>query len=153
MILDSLTHSAAYSSLHPLFPVAFENLRQFDAATPDGKYELDGTRLYAAVQRYDTAPKENKKWEAHRVYADIQFIACGTEQIFYAPTPSLQTSVPYNDVKDVEFFAPESVRDATSLIVPAGFFTVFLPHDAHQPGCMLASPAPVTKVVLKVRLN
>ena len=153
MIFDSLNHSAAYVAVHPLFPAAFEYLSKFDAATPDGKYELDGTRLYAAVQRYDTAPKANKKWEAHRVYADIQFIAAGTEQIFWAPAPGLQTSVPYNEVKDVEFFAPDSVRNEASLIVPAGFFAVFLPQDAHQPGCVIGSPESVMKVVMKVRLN
>jgi YhcH/YjgK/YiaL family protein len=152
MILDSLAHSAQYAAIHPLFPQAFDYLRQFDAATPDGKYELDDKQLYAVVQRYETAPKEAKKWEAHRVYADIQYIVSGTEQIFYAPTPTLQTSVPYNDTKDVELFAPDSVKNASSLIIPGGFFGVFFPQDAHQPGCFVNQPEQILKVVIKVRI-
>jgi len=153
MILDYLTHCADYAALHPLFPVAFEYLKNFDPNTPDGKYEIDGKRLYAAVQRYDTAPEETKTWEAHRVYADIQFIVAGREKILYAPVKELQSATPYNQAKDVEKYSGENVRNAAATIVPAGFFAVYLPQDGHKPGCMVDQPEPIVKVVIKVQLK
>ena len=153
MILDSLAHASDYLALHPLFPAAFAYLRTFDPNTPDGKYELDGKRLYAAVQRYETAPEAEKAWESHRVYADIQFIVSGREKILYAPVEELQPGTPYNEAKDVEKYSGETVKNAAFTILPAGSFAVYLPQDGHKPGCMVDSPEPVVKVVIKVQLT
>ena len=152
MILDTLAHSADYTALHPLFPAAFEYLHRFDASTPDGKYPIDGDNLYAVVQRYETAADRTRLWESHRVYADIQFIVSGTERIVWAPAENLTPGAPYNEAKDVQKFEEAPVKDATPLIVPAGSFCVFLPQDGHKPGCTVACPEAVVKVVLKVRL-
>lgn len=153
MIIDSLSHSADYLGLHPLFPAAFEYLRHFDPATPDGKYELDGKRLYAMVQRYDTAPEAAKAWEAHRVYADIQYIVSGREKIGYAPVEELESSIAYNDLKDMEKFTGEKAIHAVMNLLSAGNFAVYLPQDGHKPGCAVEQPEPVVKVVIKVRLK
>ena len=153
MILDSLNHCAQYASLHPLFPAAFEYLKSFDPNTPDGKYEIDGKRLYAAVQRYETAPEETKAWEAHQVYADIQFIVAGREKIIYAPVEELTSTTPYNEVKDVEKYSGASVKNASPTVIPAGHFAVYLPQDGHRPGCMVGGPEPIVKVVIKVQLK
>ena len=153
MILDTLNHASNYTALHPLFPVAFGYLRSFDPNTPEGKYEIDGDRLYAIVQRYETAPDEAKSWEAHRVYADIQYMVSGRERMIHAPVEELRTGAPYNEAKDVRKFDDEVVKNATSVIVFPGSFCVFLPQDGHKPGCMVGRPEPVVKVVLKVRLK
>ena len=151
MIIDSLAHSADYAGIHPLFPAAFDYLRSFDPATPDGKYEIDGKRLYAMVQRYETAPETSKTWEAHRIYADIQYIVSGREKIFYSPVDQLQSSTPYNGEKDVEKYTGPA--DAAADVLPAGHFAVYLPQDGHKPGCMVDQPEPVVKVVIKIRLK
>ncbi|XHR27351.1 MAG: YhcH/YjgK/YiaL family protein [Chthoniobacteraceae bacterium] len=154
MIIDSLANAADYASLSPLFAKGFEYLRNFDPATPDGKYEIDGGQVYAAVQRYTTAPEDQKAWEAHRVYADIQYIVSGREKILYAPVTELQSavSVPYNDVKDVEKYA-DCVKNAVSTVIAAGSFGIYLPQDGHKPGCFVDGPEPVVKVVIKVRVR
>ena len=153
MILDSLAHSAQYLSLHPLFPAAFDYLKAFDPSTPDGKYEIDGKRLYAMVQRYETAPEAAKAWEAHRVYADIQYIAAGREKILYAPVEELQSAAPYNEAKDVEKYTNEGVRNVSASVIPAGFFGIYLPQDGHKPGIMVGQGGePIVKVVIKVQL-
>jgi YhcH/YjgK/YiaL family protein len=153
MIVDSLAHSDSYLSLHPLFPAAFAYLKGFDPSTPDGKYPIDGDRLYAAVQRYTTAPEDTKAWETHQVYADIQYIVCGSEKIVYAPAESLPEGAPYNDVKDVQKYGTGSVAGEAATVLKAGQFGVYLPQDGHKPGCFGESPAPVVKVVVKVRLK
>jgi len=152
MILDSLTHHQQYVHLHPLFSAAFDFLRAHDPATPDSRIDLDGDRLFALVQRLETAPEETRVWEAHRGYGDIQFIVSGREKILYSPVRDLTSTGPYDADKDVEKFTGESALGAVPLIVPPGSFAIFLPQDGHKPGCTVEGPEPVTKVVIKFRL-
>ena len=152
MILDLLSNSPAYESLHPLFPQAFAYLRSFDPATPDGKYELLGPDLVANVQHYVTAPSADKKWEAHERFGDIQVLIRGEERCGHADRRLLRTTQPYLAEKDVEKFgAPDF--PATSLVLRPGLFSIFYPQDAHQPGVRLDEACEVLKVVIKFRLR
>jgi YhcH/YjgK/YiaL family protein len=151
MILDLLSNTPLYEGFHPSFPKAFAWLTAFDPAMADGKYEIDGPGLVAIVQRYETAPKESKKWETHRVHGDIQVIYSGQEFIGYARRDELTIMTPYLPEKDAEFYEPPSAP-APHLLLPAGSFAVFLPQDAHQPGVMINQPESILKVVVKFRL-
>lgn len=152
MIVDQLSHSAAYESLHPLFPQAFTYLRTFDVGTPDGKYELLGDDLVAIVQRYETQPETDKLWEAHQVYGDIQVIYQGLEYCGHADPRSLAVTQPYRPEKDVEKYAAPGAPVAR-LTLGQGNFAVFYPQDGHQPGVQVNGPAAILKVVIKFRLR
>jgi len=152
MILDQLSASAAYESLHPLFPKAFAYLRSFDAQTEDGKYELQGQDLVAIVQRYRTAPSSEKLWEAHQVYGDIQVVYQGLEHCGHADQKSLVVTKPYVAEKDVEKYAAPTAPTAL-LTLGRGNFAVFHPQDGHQPGVQVDAPGEILKVVIKFRLK
>ena len=148
MIADSLMHAARYYPLHPLFRPAFEYLRRFPHGAPDGRHPIDGDRLYALPQTYETSPRMEKAFEAHRRFIDIQFVLLGEEVIFHAPAERLEVSVPYHDERDVVFF-----RDpvgASPTFLRAGDFGIYFPHDAHKPGCLYTAPVAVRKIVIKV---
>jgi len=151
MILDTLNRSHHYTDLHPSFPVAFEWLKAFDPAMSDGRYEIGGPDIAAIVQRYETAPSHEKKWETHRVHGDIQYIVSGSEGVGHDRRENLTVRLPYNPEKDAEFYEPP-IELASQLHLAAGTFAIFLPHDAHQPGVMIGRPGPVLKVVIKFRL-
>lgn len=152
MILDQLSASAAYESLHPLFPKAFAYLRTFDVKTEDGKYELQGQDLVAIVQRYRTAPAADKLWEAHQVYGDIQVVYEGLEHCGHADQRTLVVTKPYVAEKDVEKYAAPTTPTAL-LTLGRGNFAVFHPQDGHQPGVQIGAPADILKVVIKFRLQ
>jgi len=152
MILDQLSASAAYESLHPLFPQAFAYLRAFDVHTADGKYELRGQDLVAIVQRYRTAPSADKMWEAHQVYGDIQVVYQGLEFCGHADQRTLVVTKPYVAEKDVEKYAAPT-GPAALLTLGRGNFAVFHPQDGHQPGVQIDAPAEILKVVIKFRLK
>ena len=156
MIADELKNWRRHAALAELKP-AFEFLEQHaDAAgLAGGRVEIEGDRLFALVQAYAPKPVEGAKFEAHRRYADVQYIAGGAEMIGYAPTHTLEVDTPYDAGKDIAFYAQPARY--TPLAVPAGSFAVFSPEDAHMPCCRLDSPAgqadePVRKVVVKVAL-
>ncbi len=152
MILDQLSASAAYESLHPLFPKAFAYLRSFDLKTEDGKYELQGDDLVAIVQRYRTAPTADKLWEAHQIYGDIQVVYQGLEYCGHADQKTLTVTMPYIAEKDVEKYAAPTTPTAL-LTLGRGNFAIFHPQDGHQPGVQIGASSEIVKVVIKFRLK
>lgn len=151
MLLDTLANSSRYEGFHPSFPKAFAWLHAFDPALADGKYEIDDAGNLAIVQRYETAPATEKKWETHRVNGDIQVIYSGEEFVGHARREELTVKTPYLPEKDAEFYEAPATP-ASRLLLSRGAFAVFLPQDAHQPGVMVDRAGSVLKVVVKFRL-
>ena len=147
MILDRLENAATYRTLGVRVAAALSYLKKTDfAAMANGRYELDGDRLVAIVQRYRTKPLVKIVWEAHRRYLDVQYVAQGNERMGYTPVvEGLKVVQPYDAEKDAVLF--EAQGDLFE--VPAGSFTIFFPQDAHAPGLVGGSP-PVVRDVLKV---
>jgi YhcH/YjgK/YiaL family protein len=117
-----------------------------------GRYEIDGSDLFALIQEYRTAPKPEKKPEAHRRYVDIQYIARGCEVIGYAlDDPANVVSQDRLAEKDVLNYA--QVRNEMDLILTEGMYAVLFPEDIHRPGCDLGPGGEVRKVVLKIRAD
>jgi YhcH/YjgK/YiaL family protein len=153
MILDTIEHAERYHAVHPVVAAALKALRDPALlAREDGRYPLDGERLVAIVQRYDSKPADQCVWEAHRHYIDVQFVVEGMEAMGHVALASATPRTDYDSVKDVQFFEPPTERDrATLLAVGAGSFAVFFPHDVHSPGIASGGrPARVRKIVIKV---
>lgn len=148
MIADSLPHAARYLVLHPLFRTAFDYLRNFPRGAPDGRHPIEGDRLFALPQSYETAPSTEKRFEAHRRFIDIQFVLSGEEVIQHSPTERLEVSEPYHDERDVVFF--RDPVSASPTLLRAGDFAIYFPHDGHKPGCLHTTPMAVRKIVIKV---
>lgn len=148
MILDTLDTIDRYAGLNPRFAAAFEFLRRLGPAPAIGRHEIDGDSAYALVQQYETRPVEGAQLEAHRRYIDIQYIARGSEAIYWAPLDDLTVTMPHDAVKDVALFA----ASANMIPVPirAGQCVILFPEDAHAPCCTWGEPAEVLKVVVKV---
>lgn len=151
MILDTLDRSPLYHGIHPAFPEAFRWLAFLDSSVPDGRHEISGAALVAIVSRYTTAPAGQKKWEAHRLHGDIQYLLEGMEMIGHARRETMAVRHSYDPEKDAEFYKPPTFQP-NLLHLEAGSWAAFFPQDAHQPGVMHGAPAPVLKVVIKFRL-
>ena len=147
MILDLLTNSTAYEKLNSSFNSAFYFLRKTDLATlAAGRYAIDGERIYAIVQDYDTKPLSEGLLEIQTRYIDIQYLVAGEELIGYAPLAGLTIQTPYDNTKDIAFLA----GPADPIRLRQGQFAIFFPHDAHMPGRTNGVPEHVRKVVIKV---
>jgi YhcH/YjgK/YiaL family protein len=150
MILDHLENAAFYGGLGERFRMAFDYLARTNFAdVAPGRHEIDGERVSALVQCYDTRPREQGVWEVHRRHIDVQYVAAGSECMGYAPLRSLAVTEPYAPEKDCELLA----GNGDFLTASAGMFAVFFPGDAHMPCLACADPQPVTKVVVKVAVG
>ena len=149
MILDTMEHWREYVWKSGRFAHAFEYLETLTPDTADGRYEIDGDSVYCMLQGYETRSLEGHQFEAHRVYADIQYMLSGEESILWAPTPELTVIKPYEP--DIEFYA--LTPNPTELVLTAGRFCVLFPQDAHAPCTTHVTASHVRKAVVKVRLD
>ena len=151
MIFDRLSEADPYFCFGENFRAGFAYLRatSFDTVS-DGKYRIRGEDVVAMVQTYHTKPLDQGRWEAHRHFADIQYVVQGSEGIGVAHLDEMTVTEPYSRDHDVEFFIGHS--RVQFIRVDRGSFAIFLPQDVHMPGLMFESSAMVRKVVVKVRL-
>jgi YhcH/YjgK/YiaL family protein len=153
MILDRLENAEKNGTLAPEVAMAFEYLRRTDfSQVPNGRYELDGDRVYAVVQRYRPKPLADAVWEAHRNYLDVQYVAEGSERMGWAPLhDGLTVRQSYDPQKDFILYH----ADGEFFTVHAGGFMIFAPHDVHAPGVAIDgadASDEVCKVVVKCRV-
>jgi len=122
------------------------------AELPDGKHEIDGSKVYVNLSHITTKPLEEGVFEAHRKYADIQIVLEGAEQIGITQYPELDVKTPYSEPKDVVFYEPRTPEYSEVAMRP-GYFVLLLPQDIHMPCLAVKDPQPVRKAVVKVAVE
>lgn len=126
----------------------FEFLRGMTSELTDGKHEIGGG-AHTIISTYQTASPGEKRFEAHRKYIDLQYVAEGEETAHVAHVSTLVTAEEYDETRDVSFFHDPASHETITL--RAGSFAVFYPEDAHRPGLTAgSSPATVRKIVVKI---
>jgi YhcH/YjgK/YiaL family protein len=149
VIIDELTECDSYRCMSENFAAGFDYLRSMAFETiADGRYRIRGDDVFAMVQSYQTKPRDQGRWEAHRHYADIQLMVEGAEYVGVCSITRMTVAEPYTRERDVEFF----IGDGRFHRLERGEFAVFLPQDVHMPGIMIATADQVKKVVVKVRI-
>ena len=153
MIVTDLDHAAEQLPRTPRLQRALAFLKGLGPEDlADGRIEIDGDRLYALVQTYDTRAEGEWAFEGHRRYIDIQFVAEGEEVIGWAAAEAATITVAYDDAKDAWLGTVPRVA-VTPLRLAAGQFAVFYPSDAHAPKRAAGASARVRKVVVKVAIE
>lgn len=150
MIASDLKHIDLQLPMTPSLQKAVEFLRLRGIHDlPDGRVEIDGQKVYAIVQRYETTNADSPKFEYHKKYIDVQFIAAGKEVIGWAPVESMAITEAYDADKDVAFGTAETGK-WTPLSLQAGQLAVLYPEDGHAPRLAFGESAAVMKIVVKV---
>lgn len=147
MIIDVLENAKNYYGLGERIERALKFLEESDLETLEcGIYYIDDENVYASVQQYETKSKEEKRWEAHKNYIDIQYIVKGEEVMGYTNVGNLTTTIEYSADKDVLF----GTAQGGFLEAKEGTFMMFMSQDAHMPGVTLNETTTVKKVVMKI---
>ena len=151
MIVDTIQNRSKYDGVHENVKKALVFLESAQQMKPAiGRHEIEGDEVYALVQEYDTTPPEEKKFEAHREYIDVQFVDSGIEHLYWQNADESAVETEYDSEQDCLFY-----RDAEPMPIrlAAGYFVVLFPHDAHKPGCAVDVPRRVRKIVVKCRVR
>jgi len=146
MIFSTHSQSSRYADLHPLFPRAFEFMRDNDLhALAPGMHPIIDKQLFVIIEVANGRTRAEAKMEAHRKYIDIQLVLEGVDEMGWKPlTDCHQPLGAYNSEFDIGFF--DDVPDSW-IATPAGAFCIFFPEDAHAP---LVSNGMIRKAVFKI---
>lgn len=150
MIIDTLSNSEKYNSVHPLFSQAFEYIKSQNLESiEDGKFDIDGDNLRAITsnKRGMTSEESAAKFECHDKHIDIQLCIKGKEQFGWKPRSDCKEQRgEYNAEKDVVFYsdAPDMYFQLTD-----NQFAIFFPEDVHAP---MIGEEEIKKMVIKVKI-
>ena len=146
MILSTLANADRYAALHPLFPRAFEFMRNTDLlALAPGRYPIVGEQLFAIVESVPGRTRADAQLECHRRYIDIQLVLEGTDEMGWKALADCREPVSdYSAEKDIQFFHDVP---ATWIATPPGAFCIFFPDDAHAP---LVATGTIRKAIFKI---
>lgn len=151
MLKDNIKNANIYHNLSDFMKIGLDYLANTDfSILPDGKYEIYEDKVYANVQTYLT--KDAGKFEAHRKYIDIQYIAQGEEKIGVSNISNFAQSMPYDTEKDIVFLTGKKDFELKFIELKEKEFVILSPEDAHMPMITFNSPITVKKVVVKVQV-
>lgn len=150
MIIDQIKNVSLYFGLGDKITTALKFLKENDFSQMEpGRYEINGSDVYAMINFYENKPQKEGSWEAHRQYIDVHFIVEGAERMGYANLDQMKALQDYKPNED--FLLLEGSGDFFT--VRQGTFVIFGPTDAHMPGLAINKPQAVKKVVVKVKID
>lgn len=148
MIIDHISNRGQYEWLGADFKAALD---YFAGVHTDhlekGNISLENADVLIKVRPMDTKPAQQCQFEAHREYADIHFLAYGAEKIGYAHIARMQ-ELSYDAQKDAVVLEGEG----DELLLTPGYFMITLPQDAHMPCIAPGEPAPIGKMIAKIKV-
>ena len=149
MIFDHISNAECYYNLGERYQKAFQWLKNVDISTltPGQRVDIDGDNIYATLFSLDTLPVSESKLEAHRRYADLQYLAQGSERVGYALAGTMEPISEYTD--DIQFFN----GNWDTLTLHSGDFYLVFPQDLHAPRVAEAAPSHVVRLVVKIKLS
>ncbi|WHP30837.1 YhcH/YjgK/YiaL family protein [Trabulsiella odontotermitis] len=150
MIVGNIHH------LQPWLPAELRDAIEFvkanvTAATPPGKHDIDGSRLFYLLSEDMTEPLAARRAEFHARYLDIQILLKGQEGMTFSTLPNGTPETDWLADKDIAFLA-EGAQEKT-VILNEGDFVVFWPGEVHKPLCAVGAPAQVRKAVVKMQVE
>ena len=152
MILGTVSHAADYQGISPALDRALALLTPayLDTVGPVADH-IDGDRLFATRNVFDTVPEEECFFESHRRYLDIHVPVGGEERVDLALPDELE---PIGELcaPERDFYAFRGELRQTVILRPGDFLVVW-PADAHRVRMQVDGPCTVAKVVFKVLLG
>lgn len=132
---------------------ALEFLQTAELDKLEGKFEIDGRNIHAAVSEYETKPRLEKKAETHIKYIDIQLLIAGAERVYtHELTADLPIVEDLREDKDAIFY---TVQEQDSHMLGGDRFAIYYPWEVHRPGCDVVDGqgGKVKKMVVKVLVD
>lgn len=141
----------------PDLPIAIQRalafVREQDfSGLEDGRYPIEGEKMFALVQSPLSQPWDTGLAEFHQRYTDLQLVLDGEEWIGYHPPlnePKLEND--FLDERDIAFVLPP-IKE-TRLILTSGMYAVFYPGELHRPCRASEAGRLIKKLVIKIDLK
>jgi YhcH/YjgK/YiaL family protein len=144
---DKRLLAESYSKFKDRWDMAFQFLKSNDLRNLSGRHDLDGNNVYVLVSDYNSKEKSETRYEVHRKYVDIQYVAVGEEYMGKASLEQSGTATPYNEATDIEFFDYE---DGNYFLANQETFFIFFPDEVHRSSIKVNESVPVKRIIVKL---
>jgi len=114
------------------------------------KVEIDGDRIFAMYQKYDSKNGEQPVFEAHQKFIDVQYLHAGSELILVSDRDDSKVTQVYDEENDFELYVS---ANWSKLLMKPGMAAVLYPEDLHAPCILWKQSQLIQKVVVKVRIE
>ncbi len=149
MIIDNIKSLEKYEKVHEQIKSVVKFLENFDKNNfKEGRIDIN-ENLFASCQSYQTLKAEDKEFEVHEKYIDLQYIVTSSERMDFATKESY--GKPYKIDEDGDFFLTNDIKSYSKLFLNEGDFAIFFPGEFHKPGCSLEDNKEVQKIVFKIK--
>ena len=122
----------------------------------NGSYDIEYNDIKMNVGKYFTKSENEKFWESHKKYLDVQIMINGTEKVSVGDMRNMDIKS-FDAEKDLVILEGEKEFD---IIITTGDVLVFFPNDVHKPELNVSENDNsgnirkiVTKVVFKIEIN
>ncbi len=147
MIYDLTENLNQYRNLFENLDTAIDYIENNDLTLlPLGRTEIDGDKVFVNVAEIETAPTEEKKFEVHSRYMDLQIDIEGTD-ICEVSLGDLTEIAPFDTEKDIGLLDGELT---SALVLGEGRFALFAVEEAHKPNVRAEGCDKVKKAVFKI---
>ena len=120
----------------------------------ESRFLIKGEDMIALICDRMTGPAEEKLPEVHRRYAELQYMAEGSEVMgFYPDRGDSQILEDCLEEKDTLYYRENPKAEEKLLLMTPGTYAVFFPEDVHRPFCQTGAPGRVKKIVIKIALD
>lgn len=149
MIFDKLSNIKNYLGMNSNLDTAINYILEHDLNTlPMGKTELKGNQVYINVMEAQASPGDNRSYEIHKNYMDIQIDLEGVELIQTGDSAAMNIA-DYNTETDFGTVICENLADC---IIGPGNFIICTAGEPHKPGCSVSENTFLKKCVFKVHI-
>ena len=149
MIYDQLSNLTLYKGLNPNLDTAIDFISSHNLADlPLGKTVIDGDNVYINVMETAAQPIDERKYEVHKNYMDIQIDLEGIERIDTGDT-SETLLLDYDSERDV---ATATAPDLAQCIMGSGNFIICMANEPHKPNIAITQETYLKKAVCKVHI-
>jgi biofilm protein TabA len=147
MIIDSIDNRKRYRFFPAPLKQGLALLGRLQENIPVGVTHYPGG-IKVMVSTYATKARDDRMFESHRAFIDIQYLVRGREVIRWVPVKGLPVNSAYDEKKDIALY--KYPGEGISIAMKKGVFAIFFPEDAHNPGLSFRSICRVKKIVVKV---
>ena len=149
MIYDKLTNMGLYKGMNKNLDTAIDFILSHDLKElPMGKTVVDGDNVYINVIDAKAQPVEERAYEIHKNYMDIQIDLVGVERIDTGDCTKM-TSGEYNEAKDL---AKVTAEDLAECIIGPENFIVCMANEPHKPNIAVTDDVVLKKAICKVHI-
>ena len=149
MIYDKLSNMKLYKGMNPNLDTAIDFITSHDLnELPLGRTVVDGDNVYINVMDAKAFPVEERFYELHKNYMDIQMDLVGVERIDTGDCTKM-TSGEYNEAKDL---AKVTAEDLAECIIGPENFIVCMANEPHKPNIAVTDDVVLKKAICKVHI-